>query len=304
MFDTIEDPLTNKKFNITSRKGKQILNNYIKHINQNGGFIFSELISTEEVDTEHPGDEQICLVNDVVNPDKDGHGWITADSLRRYLKSKAMYNLLVEDEDGNTFYVWETMIDKFRHWAGGDISDDIWPPHLLALKNMDDYVELDCGDERNGPINRFHNFIRAEVKPDGGYRIIKVIEEDEASQSSNPEAERIINNNIELIINRGIEKANRHFREHGHNHPGRAAAEKPTDTAITFRIDEEDIQGVQQSEEEQYEREEMRLARRLSMAQYRADRAARSRANRERHERMRQRRQRILQRRSRQDQDL
>lgn len=218
-FNEIIDPKTNKKYPITSRKGKQILNNYIKTVEQHGGFIFREPFMFYDVDTENPQDDEICLVNDIVDPRMEANGWITADSLREYLKKKALYNQEGLDD-------WYTMVGELNHWANGPISDEIWPAHIRRLKNTDNPVRFGEGPEYQGTFNRFHNFMRVEVKPDGSISAIPGTERG-TPQAQNPEAERIINNNIRLIINNAKEKARRYFNQHGHDHPEREHTAAP-----------------------------------------------------------------------------
>ena len=219
-FNEIIDPKTNKKYSITSRKGKQILNNYIKTVEQHGGFIFTEPITFIDVDTENPQDDEICLVNSITDPSMDAHGWITADSLRGYLKQKVLHNIPFLDQNNQpSVWEWTNMVKEFKHWLGGLIDDDIWPEHLLELKNKPDHVTLGTGQDHQGPINRFHNFMRAERKADGGIRIVRGIEKD-TPEAEKLEARRIINANIELIINKAKEKAERYFNQYGHAHPG------------------------------------------------------------------------------------
>ena len=126
MFNTIEDPLTNKKINITSKKGRKILNNYIKHVNQNGGLIFTDNITLEDYDT---NTTPVCLINDVTDPTVGTHGWMTEVTLR---------NLLRNQEDLTPFPHHPINRSLF--------SDELWPEHWIPLMEDAATNRLRVGD--------------------------------------------------------------------------------------------------------------------------------------------------------------
>ena len=122
MFNTIEDPLTNKKINITSKKGRKILNNYIKHVNQNGGLRFRDNAAQEEYDT---NTTPVCLINNKTDPDDSTHGWMTEETLTGLLRAQ---------QDRTDFPIHPMDRSSF--------SDEIWPEHWIPLMMSMNFSQL------------------------------------------------------------------------------------------------------------------------------------------------------------------
>ena len=231
MFNTIEDPLTNKKINITSKKGRKILNNYIKHVNQNGGLIFKDNITFTDHDT---NTTPVCLINDVTDPTVGTHGWMTEETLR---------NLLRNQQDLSPFP--HHPVDRSL------FSDELWPEHWIPLMedaatnrlrvgNAVRILEGDGKGKTTNILNVENNFSQpsryqlelhryATVKPwypqehvQGVVPFHQIIRRPAEEQGQSFRDRDNIRINTDLIIENAKQKAIRHF-----THTERNAQEEP-----------------------------------------------------------------------------
>ena len=220
MFNTIEDPLTNKKINITSKKGRKILNNYIKHVNQNGGLIFTDTVTLDDYDT---NTTPVCLINNKTDPDDSTHGWMTEETLR---------NLLKAQQNSSPFP--HHPIDRSL------FSDELWPEHWIPLMEdaatnrpgVGDAVRILEGDGKGQTTNilnvensfsqrsryqlALHRY--ATVKPwypqehvKGVVPFHQIIRRPAEEQGQSFRDRDNIRINTDLIIEKAKQKADRHF---------------------------------------------------------------------------------------------